>query len=67
MPYVTICLEFELLTNALLTVPFYSARRQQYYWFTRSEYGAESSSTWIFLICLPFMVVQTGTLSAELD
>ena len=36
----------------------------QYYYYTRSEYRAESSSIWIFLVCLPLLFFPPVSYSA---
>ena len=36
----------------------------QYYCYTRSEYRAESSSMWIFLVCLPLLFFPPVSYSA---
>ena len=36
----------------------------QYYCYTRSEYRAESSSMWIFLVCLPLLFILPVSYSA---
>ena len=37
---------------------------KQYYCYTRSEYRAESSSMWIFLVCLPLLFFPPVSYSA---
>ena len=47
--YVTICLEFETPGKCIIDrTRFFLLGMTQYYWYTRSEYRAVSSSTWIF-------------------